>query len=100
MLELCGQPYTIGLQDLQFNMQLLFPGKILSEMGIRTWSVVNLVVETDPLAPSSIEQWMGEECLANYLPVIAKQPDCEFARGELQNVTRLIIKLSGRFTGT
>ena len=100
MLELCGQPYAIGLQDLQFNMQLLLTGQTPSQMGMKAWSVVDLVVESEPLAPSGIEQWMGEECLANYLPVIAKQPDCEFVRGELQNVTRLIVKLSGRFTGT
>ena len=81
-------------------MQLLLPGKTPSEMGIKTWSVVDLVVETDTLAPSGIEQWMGKECEANYLPVIAKQPDYQFIEGELQNVTRLIVKLSGRVTGT
>ena len=51
------------------------------------------------MASSGVEQWVGKECLANYLPVLAKEPDCGFIQGELQNVTRLIVKLSGHFTG-
>lgn len=100
MLALCGQPYPIDLMDLQFNMQLLIIGQTPSEMGMKPWSVVDLVVEIDTLASSGVEEWVGKECLANYLPVIAKQPDYHFIEGELQNVTRLIVKLSGRFTGT
>ena len=99
MLELCGQPYPIELMDLQFNMQLLLTGQTPSEIGMKAWSVVDLVVETDPMASSGVEQWVGKECLANYLPVLAKEPDCGFIQGELQNMTRLIVKLSGRFTG-
>ena len=97
MLAMCGHPYAIGLTNLFFNMRPLISLLSLSEIGLKEWSVVDVVVESDPLAPSSIEYMVGEQCVANYIPVIEKNPEYVFSPGELHHVSRLIIKLSGRF---
>ena len=49
MLALCGQPYEVGAITAYFNSGPLLPTFTLAQLGVQAWSVVDVVIEADPV---------------------------------------------------
>ena len=80
-----------------FNSAPLFGDYPLSALGVKEWSVVDVVIEAEQLPPKQIPI-VSSGC-ASYLGTLTNHPDYEFSFGELRDVKRLTFMLGRRFTG-
>lgn len=96
MLALCGQPYEVGAITAYFNSGPLLPTFTLAQLGVKEWSVVDVVIEADPVPRIAVP--LDHRGCAKYSD-IANHVAYSFSVGELRDVEQLTLPLSGCLCG-